>query len=72
MFTSPTSTISTISTQIIQSESKWSRLIYKRVFGDMHHAEVNIVHTVILQYWKIVKRALSNFASSIARNSLAP
>ena len=38
-----TSTISTISTPIIQGESKWSSLITKRVFGDMHHAEVYIV-----------------------------
>ena len=44
MFTSPTSPTSTISTPIIQSESKWSRLIHKRVFGDMHHAEVKLRH----------------------------
>ena len=42
MFTSTISNISTISTPIIQGESKWSSLITKRVFGDTHHAEVNI------------------------------
>ena len=38
---------STVSNSILQGESKWSTLIKslitKHVFGDKHHAEVNIV-----------------------------